>query len=116
MSAGSSGSSLPIHDRSRIDGEGRAEASGPSTLGIDPSPVAQHLPVLDGFGFLHRLRETPGGANIPVVVLSARDVTAAERERLAEAEKVLRKGDLSLGELTAQIRALHGLGRHAEPA
>ena len=74
------------------------------------------MPVLDGFGFLHRLRETPGGANIPVVVLSARDVTAAERERLAEAEKVLRKGDLSLGELTAQIRALHGLGRHAEPA
>ena len=74
------------------------------------------MPVMDGFGFLHRLRETPGGANIPVVILSARDVTAAERERLVEAEKVLRKGDLSLGELTAEIRALHGLGRHAEPA
>ena len=74
------------------------------------------MPVMDGFGFLHRLRETPGGANIPVVVLSARDVTTAERERLVEAEKVLRKGDLSLGELTAEIRALHGLGRHAEPA
>ena len=74
------------------------------------------MPVLDGFGFLHRLRQTPGGANIPVVVLSARDITAAERERLAEAKKVLRKGDLSLGELTAEISALHGLGQHAEPA
>ena len=74
------------------------------------------MPVLDGFGFLHRLRETPEGANIPVVVLSARDVTAAERLRLVEAERVLRKGDISLGELTAELRALHGVGRQAETA
>ena len=74
------------------------------------------MPVLDGFAFLHRLREAPRGANIPVVVLSARDITAAERARLTAAERVLRKGDISLGELTAEIRALHGLRRHAEPA
>ncbi len=74
------------------------------------------MPVLDGFGFLHRLREIPGGKTIPVVVLSARDVTAAERERLVEAERVLRKGDISLGELTAELRALHGVSRHTEPA
>ncbi len=74
------------------------------------------MPVLDGFAFLHQLRATPGGANIPVVVLSARDITAAERERLADAQRILRKGDISVGELTEELRALHGVSRYAEPA
>ena len=74
------------------------------------------MPVMDGFAFLHRLRAEPNGAAIPVVVLSARDITAAERESLAEAERVVRKGDISLGELTAEIRALHGNGQHVAPA
>ena len=71
------------------------------------------MPVMDGFSFLHRLRAEPSGSDIPVLVLSARDVTAAERERLADAERILRKGDISLGDLTAEIRALHGNGRRA---
>ena len=74
------------------------------------------MPVMDGFSFLDRLRAEPGGSDIPVVVLSARDITAAERERLADAERVLRKGDMSMGDLTAEISALHGNGRHVAPA
>ena len=35
------------------------------------------MPVMDGFAFLHRLRATPGVSAIPVIVLSARDVSAA---------------------------------------
>jgi len=64
------------------------------------------MPVMDGFAFLHRLRETPGCSDIPVVVLSARDITGAEREELAQADRVLRKGDVSMQELTAEIRQL----------
>ena len=61
------------------------------------------MPVMDGFTFLHRLRELPGCADIAVVVLSARDVDAAERDRLGEADLVLRKDQTSLRDLAAKV-------------
>jgi len=64
------------------------------------------MPVMDGFAFLHRLRETPGCSDIPVVVLSARDITSAERQKLDEADRVLRKGDTSMRDLTTEISQL----------
>ncbi|MGI3899883.1 MAG: response regulator, partial [Janthinobacterium lividum] len=64
------------------------------------------MPVMDGFAFLHRLREMPAHADIPVIVLSARDISAAEREQLADADQVLRKGETSMRDLTAEIRKL----------
>jgi signal transduction histidine kinase/CheY-like chemotaxis protein len=64
------------------------------------------MPVMNGFAFLHRLRETPGCSDLPVVVLSARDISAAEREDLAEADCILRKGDVSMQDITAEIRHL----------
>ena len=64
------------------------------------------MPVMDGFSFLHRLRKTPGCADIPVVVLSARDITTAEREQLKDADKILSKGETSMRDLTAELRKL----------
>jgi CheY-like chemotaxis protein len=64
------------------------------------------MPVMDGFSFLDRLRELPGCAEVPVVVLSARDVTASERDRLSEADRVLRKGDASLQDIATELRKL----------
>ncbi|WP_245496687.1 hybrid sensor histidine kinase/response regulator [Lichenibacterium ramalinae] len=64
------------------------------------------MPVMDGFTFLHRLRETPGCADLPVIVLSARDMSPTERSRLAEADGVLRKGEASLREVAAEVRRL----------
>ena len=64
------------------------------------------MPVMDGFAFLHRLRDLPDHADIPVIVLSARDISAAEREQLVEADQVLRKGETSMRELTEEIRKL----------
>ena len=64
------------------------------------------MPVMDGFSFLHRLRRLPRGSDIPVVVLSARDITAAERESLREADSVLKKGDTSLRQITDEVRRL----------
>jgi PAS domain S-box-containing protein len=68
------------------------------------------MPVMDGFAFLHRLRETPGCANIPVVVLSARDISAAEREQLAGADRIYRKGETSLRDLATEIEHIDGRG------
>ena len=54
------------------------------------------MPVMDGFSFLHRLRQTAGCADIPVVVFSARDITKDERERLNSADRILKNGETSM--------------------
>ena len=72
------------------------------------------MPVMDGFSFLTRLRALPRCAEVPVIVLSARDVTAAERDRLSEADRVLRKGDASLQDIATELRKLDT--RHQDAA
>jgi CheY-like chemotaxis protein len=67
---------------------------------------------MDGFSFLDRLRGLPGCADVPVVVLSARSITAAERDRLSEADRVLRKGEASLQDIATELRKLDN--RHAD--
>ncbi len=64
------------------------------------------MPVMDGFTFLHELRNRPGVANIPVVVLSARDLDALDRNRLQSADKVLKKGNTNLRQLAGELRSL----------
>lgn len=64
------------------------------------------MPVMDGFTFLHALRERPGGGDISVVVLSARDLSKNDRDRLDSADQVLRKGDVSLRDLPGQLASL----------
>ncbi|SFH11245.1 response regulator [Methylobacterium gossipiicola] len=65
------------------------------------------MPEMDGFGFLRALRAKPDWRDIPVVVLTAKDVTAEDRRRLAgQADRVLQKGRLSLNDLSESLRSL----------
>jgi len=64
------------------------------------------MPIMDGFTFLHALREQPGCADVPVVVVTARDLTNEERRRLSGANQVLNKGDTSLRDLAGKLHAL----------
>ncbi len=64
-----------------------------------------NMPVMDGFGFLHSLREKPGCADIPVIVFSARDISASDRRRLHDADRILPK-TTSLRDVTAELRVL----------
>ncbi|WP_419831015.1 MHYT domain-containing protein [Methylobacterium sp.] len=64
------------------------------------------MPVMDGFSFLDRLRVLPGCEEVPVVVLSARNVTSEERARLSDADRVLRKGDASMQDIATELRKL----------
>ena len=68
------------------------------------------MPVMDGFAFLHRLRQVPDCVNIPVVVLSARDVTPDERQQLNAADTIFRKGETSMRALTAELQRLDQRG------
>ena len=63
------------------------------------------MPVMDGFTFLHDLREKPGCAHLPVIVFSARDLSAADRERLRNADRIVSK-TVGLGELAGQLKDL----------
>ena len=63
------------------------------------------MPKMDGFEFLAALRATPDGSEIPIVVLTAKDLSDSERERLAgETKAVLRKSMHSRDELAAELR------------
>ena len=65
-----------------------------------------NMPVMDGFDFLRELRSRPGCGQIPVVVLTALDLTAEDRRRLRGANQVLNKGDTSLRDLAEKLRRL----------
>ena len=66
------------------------------------------MPVMDGFTFLRALREKPGCADVPVVVLTSRDLSAEERRSLDSADRVFTKGEKSLGEVAGEVRTLVG--------
>ena len=63
------------------------------------------MPVMDGFAFLHALRERPGCHDIPVIVFSARDISAEDREQLRDADRIMSK-TASLKDLTGELRSL----------
>ena len=78
----------------------RVELGPPRAILLDLT-----MPVMDGFAFLHALRERPGCTDIPVIVFSARDITAADRAQLAEADLILSK-TASLRDVAGELRAL----------
>lgn len=63
------------------------------------------MPQMDGFEFLAELRQTEETADLPVVVITGRDLDIDERQRLTgQAEAVLKKGTMSPKELLAELR------------
>ena len=73
------------------------------------------MPVLDGFGVLATLRADPMLSSIPVVVLTAKSLTEAERQFLSRsAVRVLQKGEHRLADVAALVlRAAMRAGRRA---
>ena len=69
-----------------------------------------NMPVMDGFEFLRELRARPGCGDIPVVVLTALDLTSEDRRRLRGANQILNKGNTNLRDLAHK---LHQLGAGA---
>jgi len=64
------------------------------------------MPHMDGFEFVERIRALPEGRDVPIVVLSARDVTAEERARLGGLASILQKGTTPQTEVLAEVRRL----------
>ncbi len=70
------------------------------------------MPDMDGFAVLKELRDNPDWAGIPVVVVTAMDMTRADRERLGPQAALIRKDSADMRDLLAEVRRAAG---HAPP-
>ena len=74
------------------------------------------MPEMDGFEFLTDLRQSEEGRRVPVVVVTAKAVTAADRARLnGQVARIFNKGSFTRAELIAELRRVLVTGRRAEP-
>jgi CheY-like chemotaxis protein len=65
------------------------------------------MPGLDGFGVVAELQAHEEWREIPVVVITGKDMTSAEREALnGGVQRVIQKGSLSRDALLAEVRGL----------
>jgi signal transduction histidine kinase/CheY-like chemotaxis protein len=72
------------------------------------------MPEMDGFEFVSELRKTEAGRRIPVVVVTAKEITAEDRQRLnGQVRRIFHKGSFSREELTAELRRALETGRRA---
>ncbi|MFN7971393.1 MAG: PAS domain S-box protein [Acidobacteriota bacterium] len=67
------------------------------------------MPEMDGFTFTSELRKVDAWASIPVVVVTAKELTSEDRRRLeGHVARILQKGAYSREELQAEVRRLIG--------
>ncbi|MEI6381865.1 MAG: response regulator, partial [Cyanobacteriota bacterium ELA615] len=65
------------------------------------------MPEMDGFQFIEELRKNPQWKDIPVVVITAKDLTSKDRQRLSGyIEYIVQKGNYSLDILISQIKQI----------
>ena len=65
------------------------------------------MPEMDGFDFVAAIRENAAWRSIPIVVITAKDLSPEDHERLnGYVARVLQKGALSRETLLAEVRDL----------
>jgi signal transduction histidine kinase/DNA-binding response OmpR family regulator len=84
--------------------------SGLDWLGNHPAPslilLDLLMPELDGFEFLQELRKRPAFVGIPVIVVTAKDLTAEDYRILSgQTERIIAKNQAYLSELAVAVHA-----------
>jgi signal transduction histidine kinase/CheY-like chemotaxis protein/streptogramin lyase len=65
------------------------------------------MPELDGFGFMQKLRTRPDCLRVPVIVITAKDLTDEDRRRLnGKVARILGKDSTNREQLVAEVRQL----------
>jgi signal transduction histidine kinase/DNA-binding response OmpR family regulator len=89
-----------------------------STHQLDMIILDLMLPGMDGIQVIDALRAMPAGQDIPIVVITAKDLTASERNHLnSSVEHILQKGDYRIDDLLDTVYALmlsHLQNQHQE--
>ncbi len=63
------------------------------------------MPVMDGFDFIVEFRKLRPRSSIPIIVITAKDLTAEDRRRLnGDVVRVLQKGAQTNEELLQEVR------------
>ncbi len=83
------------------DGLERAAERRPEVVLLDLD-----MPVMDGFAFLAAFRALPGCADVPVIVLTARDLSREDRVLLRGASQILNPGEAGLASLAQRLERL----------
>ncbi len=122
--AGPSGSALVVEDdddsrmvmRRALEAEGwKVQDAANGRVALEylnsgrPSIILLDLmmPEMDGFEFLEQLRRRPEAKNIPVIVVTAKDLTPEDRARLnGDVSRILRKGQFHIQDLLTELGQL----------
>jgi threonine synthase len=65
------------------------------------------MPMMDGFSVLDILKDNPSTASIPVIVVTAKELTSTEKKRLdGQIYALMRKGEFLSDELVDEVRSL----------
>lgn len=65
------------------------------------------MPEMDGFSVLDAIKSSPQTSSIPVIVVTAKELTEQEKERLSgQIESLMQKGDLVSEELIEEVQSL----------
>ncbi len=65
------------------------------------------MPEMDGFQFITELRRNPAWQNIPIIVITAKDLSTDDRQRLnGYVERILQKASYHRDELLNEVRVL----------
>jgi len=84
---------------SGIDGLKKLAATRPAVILLDLM-----MPEMDGFEFARQVRSHPEWRDIPILVMTAKDISAEDRARLdGHVSRILQKGACSREELLAEI-------------
>ncbi|HZH30542.1 MAG TPA: response regulator [Pyrinomonadaceae bacterium] len=93
--------------RVREAGDGRAALAEVSAERPQLILLDLMMPEMDGFEFVRELHKLPGAQSIPVVVITAKDITLEDRLRLSGyVEKILEKDSYSRDDLLRAVKEM----------